>query len=277
MQQGSKEWLEWRRNGIGASDAPTIMGENPYKNSVELWEEKVGLKESFKGNSRTQRGHDLEPLARAEFEKLTGYVVVPQLATHPVHDFIRASLDGLSFDGKHLVEIKCPGTKDHQIALDGEVPKHYMAQLQHQMYVVGLNKMHYLSFDGSKAVVLEVYQNQFYVESLVDQETKFWNQVKTFTPPEHKYTTRDDDLWNEAAEKWKQANQKLKELEVLAESARKSLIDLSGNTNTQGAGVRLSRCIRPGNVNYKEIPILQGVDLDAYRNKPVESWRIACG
>src|SRR5690606_2655687 len=31
LEQGSPEWLAWRAEGIGASDAATIMGENPYQ------------------------------------------------------------------------------------------------------------------------------------------------------------------------------------------------------------------------------------------------------
>ena len=29
LQQGTFKWLEWRSQGIGASDAPAIMGANP--------------------------------------------------------------------------------------------------------------------------------------------------------------------------------------------------------------------------------------------------------
>ena len=40
IQQGTREWLEWRHRGIGASDASTIMGENRFKDAVELLQEK---------------------------------------------------------------------------------------------------------------------------------------------------------------------------------------------------------------------------------------------
>ena len=36
-----KEWLECRTR-IGGSDASAIVGMNPYKSNVELWEEKTG-------------------------------------------------------------------------------------------------------------------------------------------------------------------------------------------------------------------------------------------
>ena len=41
-----EEWLEARKNGIGGSDAATILGLNPYKTTIELWEEKTGKREA---------------------------------------------------------------------------------------------------------------------------------------------------------------------------------------------------------------------------------------
>jgi len=42
-----EEWLEERKNGIGGSDAATILGLNPYKTNIDLWEEKTGRKEAI--------------------------------------------------------------------------------------------------------------------------------------------------------------------------------------------------------------------------------------
>ena len=38
-----EEWLQGRKNHIGGSDAAACVGLNPYKDNVQLWEEKVGL------------------------------------------------------------------------------------------------------------------------------------------------------------------------------------------------------------------------------------------
>ena len=64
LEQGSTEWLNWRRGVIGASDAATIMGENPWASSRRLLEEKLGLHRSFSGNAATREGHRLEEFAR---------------------------------------------------------------------------------------------------------------------------------------------------------------------------------------------------------------------
>ena len=64
LEQGSAEWLDWRRGVIGASDAATIMGENPWASARRLLEEKLGLHQSFGGNAATREGHRLEEFAR---------------------------------------------------------------------------------------------------------------------------------------------------------------------------------------------------------------------
>ena len=39
------EWLAWRRQGIGASEASAVVGRNPYLNNQALWRYKTGQAE----------------------------------------------------------------------------------------------------------------------------------------------------------------------------------------------------------------------------------------
>ena len=59
-------WLEARSYGIGGSDASAIMGMNPYKNNIELFEEKTGRRITFEYtlvNGINDRGEDMHRLA----------------------------------------------------------------------------------------------------------------------------------------------------------------------------------------------------------------------
>ena len=42
-----EEWLKERKKGIGGSDAATVLGKNPWKTNVELWEEKTGRRKAL--------------------------------------------------------------------------------------------------------------------------------------------------------------------------------------------------------------------------------------
>ena len=60
LEQGSSEWRAWRKGVIGASDAPKIMGENPWGSRSSLLDEKLGLVREFQGNAKTREGNSLE-------------------------------------------------------------------------------------------------------------------------------------------------------------------------------------------------------------------------
>ncbi len=62
-------WHEWRRGGIGSSDAAAIMGVSPWRTPKEVWEEKVYGTSVIIDNSAMARGRELEPIARTWFEE----------------------------------------------------------------------------------------------------------------------------------------------------------------------------------------------------------------
>ena len=97
IKQGTPEWLELRRSRIGASDAATCAGLNPYNTVQKLYEEKVNGVEPYI-NSAMQRGTNLEPYARSAYEEMTGNAMFPDVKFHPEYDWMMASLDGLSMD-----------------------------------------------------------------------------------------------------------------------------------------------------------------------------------
>ena len=52
------------------------------------------------------------------------------------------------------------------------------------------------------------------------------------------------------------------------------LLALGEGEKVRGAGVTLVKSVRQGNVNYKAIPELAGVDLEKYRGAPSEVWTL---
>ena len=64
-----EEWLQGRKNHIGGSDAAACVGLNPYKDNVQLWEEKVGLvlPEDISDKDYVQYGTEAEEYLRALF------------------------------------------------------------------------------------------------------------------------------------------------------------------------------------------------------------------
>ena len=185
LHQNTPEWHRWRRQGIGASDAPVIMGEAPFKTARTLWSVKTGRLQEDPAGLAAQRGRALERFARRAYERQTGILMEPLCLVHQEFEWMRASLDGLSFDGSTLLEIKCPlSLRDRASAQQGHIPSQYHAQLQHQLEVAGAERAHYWSFHGTNGILIEIRPDREYARRLVEAETAFWQLVRENRWPE---------------------------------------------------------------------------------------------
>jgi putative phage-type endonuclease len=274
--QGTLEWHALRKTKISATDASVIMDANPWKTRLQLYHEKLSEDPPAPPNEAMKRGIDLEPIARDLFIAKTGIQVFPRVV---VKDWAMASLDGINSFSTKIVEIKCPGPKDHAIAVSGKVPDHYYPQLQHQMYVCGVQTMDYFSFDGIDGVILSVERNSEYIEKMLTEEKRFYECLMNKTPPEsseNDYVERNDLTWQQCALKWKSLTESIKELTKEEEEIRKQLIFLSGESNTKGAGISLCQIQRKGSIPYSEIPEIKNMNLEKYRKPSTTCWRVVC-
>lgn len=276
IEQGSREWHDWRSQGIGASEAPDIMGVG-YLTPHQLWSERLGLTPKRESNSSMSRGRELEPLARQKFITETGIEMHPDLRVHPGYNWMRCSLDGISNDGESIVEIKCPNRERHQMALDGVIPPEYFPQIQHQIAVCGVDFAFYFSFNGTSGKVLEVPRDDKYIISLISKESEFWGCLQNLESPEltdRDFVLKDSHEWMLNANICLEADHFLKIYEAKKEAAKKKLIELAEGKNCKGSGIKLSRSMRKGLVDYKAIPELKSIDLEKFRKAPIETWRI---
>jgi putative phage-type endonuclease len=95
LEQGTDEWLKFRQSHLGASDASTVMGLNPWRTRKQLWEEKV-LGWTQELNANMARGQMMEVFARAEYQLVTNLFVIPMVGESIMFPFISASFDGRS-------------------------------------------------------------------------------------------------------------------------------------------------------------------------------------
>jgi putative phage-type endonuclease len=272
IKQDTPEWLELRKKKVTATDARTLMGKNDYKTPYQLWRQKQDLDPPEPENWAMKQGKLLEPIARAQLMEQLDIELLPVVRFSRTVDWAMASLDGLSPDGKILVEIKCPTTMREEI-----VPDIYYPQLQHQLYICELDKMFYFNFFEGNTFLIEVRRDDAYIENMLTIEKDFYECMLSFSPPKltkKDYIERTDDEFYQAASHFKSLEFQLKDLEKKHEHARQSLILLSRNSNSRGFGVDVSKIVRKGNIDYSNVKELQGVDLEPYRKKPIESWRV---
>lgn len=149
FEQRTDEWYAIRKGKMTASNAETIIangkGLETYIYNLMAEYYSSAEKESYI-NADMQRGIDLEPEARLEFEFYTN-LDVQEVGFIEYNDFIGVSPDGLIGDDG-LIEIKCPNDSIYfKLLLNDNIKPEYIAQMQMQMYVTDRQYCYFVSYN----------------------------------------------------------------------------------------------------------------------------------
>ena len=149
FEQRTEDWYNIRKGKMTASNAETIIangkGLETYIYNLMAEYYSSAEKENYI-NADMQRGIDLEPEARLEFEFYTG-LDVQEVGFVEYNDFIGVSPDGLIGDDG-LIEIKCPNDSIYfKLLLSNNIKPEYIAQMQMQMYVTDRQYCYFVSYN----------------------------------------------------------------------------------------------------------------------------------
>jgi putative phage-type endonuclease len=251
LDQRTPEWHAWRSGIIGGSDAPVIMGVSPWTTIHKLWELKMGLREPSPDNPAMARGRMMESEALDAWMGFTGETAIPMCVQHETLGFVGASLDGATFDGALLLEIKCPGEKDHAAACEtGQVPVKYWPQNQHQLACVPeAELLHYWSYRPryhEPKKLIEVRRDQAYIDDMLEKEDRFWEAVKAGRPPA-------GDAWQAAERIYLDQLEESEEADALLKQAKEDLLATipKGVKKQDGAWISASLVAKSGATDYK--------------------------
>jgi hypothetical protein len=92
--------------------------------------------------------------------------------------------------------------------------------------------------------------------------------------PDLHYIEKKDDIWKATVQNLLEKQEKIKVLEEEAKALKDSLIGMAGGLNAIGAGIRLSKSIRKGAIDYSKVPQIQNVNLDQFRKESIIVWTI---
>jgi len=174
------------------------MGKSRFKTPLKLLREKSGppIPESEDNKYIKERGNRIETIVRELAETRFGFKLPACNAMSTRFPFIRASLDGFCAEKECLVEIKLlssqskekfnPSTEGYQkfLALqkNNTVPEDYYPQIQHQLYVLGLEwcfligcaELRGQAITQDDLVYGVVERDNDYIKKLVAKECDFW-------------------------------------------------------------------------------------------------------
>ena len=291
FEQGSPQWHEWRAGGIGGSDSASVMGENPWRTSLQLWEEKTGRSQGFKGNAASRRGNELEPEARMTYNLRQADNMIPACYQHDEYDFLRVSLDGINESEDIILEIKCSGTKVHEKVIATKTPpKYYYAQMQKCMLVTGATLTRYMTYNPDHPTtffILDVPRDEKYIAKLLKAEIEFWNLITNDVAPQCEtkdYIMISDQGFEDALLNYHHFNgivtqmrARVKEAEKHEKLAKQAVLDFGDGGNIMGMNGKVTQITRKGGLNTDRLAAefkLKDEDLDRFRNPEVNFWKI---
>lgn len=145
-----EEWLQARHSFIGGSDAAAILGLNPWKTNVDLWEEKTGRKDAadISDNVAVKFGSQSEPYLRELFKldnpDLDVRYMENNMFINDAYPWAHASLDGWLKDKEGragILEIKTTTIQNYASVKkwENKIPDNYYCQILHYFLVTGFD------------------------------------------------------------------------------------------------------------------------------------------
>jgi len=249
----TKEQIAKRGGTIGGSDANRIMAGDWFP----LWEEKTGRRpgDDLSDVLPVMLGSYTEEFNRYWYEKQTGRDVTSEgmEAVSKNVPIMSCTLDGMTkteggkpaiFEAKHV----------NPFGDIENVVQRYMPQLHHNAYICNVDWAVLSVLIGTmKWEFFEVEIDHFYMQSVLDEEARFWSHVENDTPPTNQESVAPpktpeklievdmagDNIWGAGAADWLENKDAAKKFKS-AESALKDLMAPHFG-RAFGAGVQIKR------------------------------------
>lgn len=190
--QSLDTWRKARLGCLGGSDAPTIIGVDPYRSPLQLYCEKLEIMEGPEDNEFMEWGRFMEPHVAEVYQRKTGRILIE----HGIHFFRSVEFDfpmAVSLD-REIAPLDTRGPGDLQIKTTGKYSKHELAeelplewqvQVQHEMAVMAWAwaSVAVLLLPARQLVYVDVERNDNFIEVLIAQERAFFQRIMRRDPP----------------------------------------------------------------------------------------------
>lgn len=266
LEQGTEEWLAWRRSRFMASEAPIIMGAAPDWMADNTWthlrELKAGFTTMFSDFAQMMldKGHAKEEVVRDRWNE----AVPPDDQIRPVcieddNGVYAASLDGLSADGRSWHEIKTTvhGRKSaiyKAVKATSRPPEYVQWQMCHQGFVLGDPDatVHLWVYVDDKECLHEEYPvKEIFEWCDISMLTGEWMRFDNGEPQNPLIETPE---WVEAEKKWRSSKRVVDEATESLDEAKQKLVKLALADNqlkVRSDVILLQRIDKAGGTDWK--------------------------
>lgn len=188
LEQGSAEWLAIRMGIVTMSNIGALLvngkGEAGFgADAMTYMNTLIGeritqeIADPFTGNRHTERGHELEPKARALYEMQTD-LSCEQVAIILNHG-CGYSPDSLVGDnGLNEIKTKLPKYQV-ELILSGEIPKEHLAQCQGGLWISGREWIDFISYwPGMPLFVKRLHRDEAMISKMEERVKTFYELLE---------------------------------------------------------------------------------------------------
>ncbi|TDX28321.1 YqaJ-like recombinase protein [Modicisalibacter xianhensis] len=189
FEQGTPEWQAARLGIVTMSEIKTLLvkgkgpggfGTGAYSYMNQLIGERITGEpaEAFSGNAHTQRGHALEPIARALYSQATGHEALEQVGIILNHG-VGYSPDSLVGQAG-LIEIKTKLPKYQiELLLATELPREHLAQCQGGLWISGREWIDFISYwPGMPLFIKRAYRDEALIRTIAERVEAFYEELE---------------------------------------------------------------------------------------------------
>lgn len=174
-----KDWLRYRKQGIGGSDAGAVCGLNPYRTAMQVYFDKTTPEIEEMDNEAMRQGRDLEAYVARRFTEESGKKVrrANAMYCHERYPFMLADVDRMLVGENAGLECKTVSPFMADKWKDGNVPLHYQIQCYHYMAVCNASAWYIAALIfGKRFVYYRIDRDEEILSNLIQLETDFWER-----------------------------------------------------------------------------------------------------
>lgn len=172
-----KEWLKYRKSGIGGSDAGAVCGLNPYRTAMQVYQDKVSEEIEEMDNEAMRQGREFEDYVAKRFMEATGKKVrrANAMFYNEEYPFMLADVDRMVVGENAGLECKTASPYMTEQWENGKIPLSYQIQCLHYMAVCNADVWYIaVLIYGREFKYYRIERDEEMIADLIRIEEDFW-------------------------------------------------------------------------------------------------------
>lgn len=177
LKLDKKEWLKYRKQGIGGSDAGAVCGLNPYRTAMQVYQDKLSDETEEIDNEAMRQGREFEDYVARRFTEATGKKVrrTNAMFYHEKYPFMLADVDRMVVGENAGLECKTASPYMAEQWENGKIPLSYQIQCLHYMAVCNADAWYIaVLIYGREFKYYKMERDEEMIADLIRIEEDFW-------------------------------------------------------------------------------------------------------